>query len=135
MDDYRGCVFINRGKFKPAGFQLFAIDNQSGIFHVKDLHHIPVPVHEYKHCSIPDILVHGRSNNTAQGVKAFAHIHRERIKKISQGTVKMKHILIHQGYQRSQSGQAQVGFKPKRDPVGIDDFKMVIIVLLWSWFV
>jgi len=103
------------------------INDQTGIFHVEDLHHIQIPVHEDKHCSIPDILVHRGSNNTAQRIKAFSHIYRQRIEKISKGVVKMEHTLIHQGYQGAQAGEIQVGFDPKGDTVGIGDFKLVVI--------
>jgi hypothetical protein len=33
---------------------------------VQDLHNVQIPVHEDKHYSIPDILVHGRGNNTGK---------------------------------------------------------------------
>jgi hypothetical protein len=60
------------------------IDYKPGVFHVKDLHNVLVAVHENEYPSVTDILVHQGVDNTTQGVKTFAHIHRKRIQIILQ---------------------------------------------------
>jgi hypothetical protein len=55
------------------------IDYKPCIFHVQDLHHILVAVHENENPSVTDILVHEGIYNTTQGVKTFSHIYRLRI--------------------------------------------------------
>jgi hypothetical protein len=51
------------------------IDDKPGIFHVQDLHHILVRVHEDENPSVTDIPVHQGVDHTTQGVKTFAHIY------------------------------------------------------------
>jgi len=73
-------VSIESGQMKTAGFQLFMVDNQTGVFHVQDFHDTLFAVDEYEHVPVLNILTHGGCNNPAQGVKTFAHVHRKRVK-------------------------------------------------------
>jgi hypothetical protein len=50
--------FIISGQAEPTGFQLLVVDDQSGVFHMQDLHNVLLTINEYKHFTAANISVH-----------------------------------------------------------------------------
>ena len=91
MDVQGGCILIKGREFKTARFQLFIIYDQTRILHMQDLHDVPPSVDENEYSSVANILVHGGGYNTAQGIKATAHIYRHGIEIVFQRLMQVEH--------------------------------------------
>jgi len=111
------------------------IDHQPGIFHMKDLHDVLIPVNKNEDTTGANILIHGRSYNTAECIKTLSHIYRHWIQVISKRTVKMEHTLIDKVNQLTKTSQIKITLYPKPCPVEIYNFQKIIIgPILWCVF-
>ena len=99
---------------------------------MQDLHDVLIPVNKNEDSTRANILIHGRSNNTAESIKTLPHIYRHWIQVILKRTVKMEHTLIDKVHQLTKTSQIKISLYPKLCPVEIYKFQKIIIgAILW----
>ena len=83
---------IKNRKFETACFQPHVIEHQPTAFKMEYFQAITISVHENENFPISDITPHGVGDNSAKGIKTFAHIGGMRVKPKSHVAMQMKHM-------------------------------------------
>ena len=83
-------VFKSRAS-RIAGFQKFGIQHHAARLPMQELYAVTGTVYEDIHIAAAGVLTHGVGDDTAESMKAFAHISRAVIQQIAHTVIKAEH--------------------------------------------